>query len=303
MKMGLVPDHGVTDDVLDYMGKLLLSLIGFIRSKFDQNVEYDDLVKQERVKAGELFVLSGARWFVRSESLPGYSWIKALGSGDRRIWIESSPLDPVQVQELIVKEGHPFRYDAERGIVFNRVDTPVIRISKSEVPKFGQSQLAPRTLWAIQLRSLTRPGQDRLLIRFIDRLFDQCCFILGENEVSASGGAVAPGRLELQQSLGLVQELQIEQRPVLSLVQEQKLTGRPELQQLQLQKLLAVQQAIIRMDPEQLAKFTEEKLAELGAKGLLHLFNFVIAGKVKRVRPNLSWPEARKIARTLQTQS
>lgn len=87
----------------------------------------------------------------------------------------------------------------------------------------------------------------------------------------------------------------MEQRPVLSLKteirQEQRLEMRMELQQ-----IMALQYKILRMNEEELVDFASQDTSEKGQKKMMNIMRFVVAGRVKKAKPDLSWRDARKLA-------
>ncbi len=64
----------------------------------------------------------------------------------------------------------------------------------------------------------------------------------------------------------------------------------------QIQALFALQRSILKMEGNELVEFLEQNLSEEGRRKTLSVFHFVLSGKVKKAKPDLSWKEARKLA-------
>ena len=105
-------------------------------------------------------------------------------------------------------------------------------------------------------------------------------------------------------NLGLVQRLDVEQKPILSLKQEQ----RPDLimtQTLQLQQLQRLELAILSMNLQELAEYALQDTSPEGQKKTIKVFQFVLAGKLKRTWEAssegrvMTWKQARQLARSM----
>jgi hypothetical protein len=86
----------------------------------------------------------------------------------------------------------------------------------------------------------------------------------------------------------------LEQRPILLI--KNNLVGRPELR---LQGLLAMQYHLLNLDPAALETKILEIVLSSGEKSAIRILDFVLAGKVKKTKPELTWRNARSIAQKL----
>ncbi len=298
MQMGLgltlTQGHFGDDDDLSYVGQIIVNLLAFVSSKLNLSQTHYDMVNGEEVVAAEMFIRYGSRWFVRSESLPADMSLKAIGFDSRAIYIETSPIDGSAMMEFIVERNQIFSYDSSGGTIHNQKSSVVGRVSKLEKPRVGENELSPRVCWVIPFGPTLRDREQKL-VRFIDQAFEAGVFLI-EDEPAID--KVPTGEMELKQNMQMVQRLQIEQRPVLALQGVGQMDA--AMRQTQVQRLLAIQQRVIRMTPDEMTKFAAEKLVELGERKVHQLFLFILAGHLRRAKPTLTWPQARELAHRVQ---
>lgn len=70
-------------------------------------------------------------------------------------------------------------------------------------------------------------------------------------------------------------------------------------QMLQVQKIYALQSIMAKMEPEELEEQLLKDLTLDKAKKYMRILIFTIAGKIKDAKPQLTWKEARGLARRM----
>lgn len=287
---------------LDLLGEQLVLAFRFQKSGFDPELTLEDEVTNETVPAKTLFFQSERRWFMRGESIPGHLGVKAIAVDADSLYLETAPLRPAAVEEAIVERMLPLRIASEGQdtvIVDTTTEQILIRIGEPTKPAEMEEELGERCLWTIPTKDLSEVRR-RAVIGIADLAFTIDAYDVAPLEVESSPvtSQAAAQRITLQLQVGLQMRLQMEQRPILSLrtrmSDRQVMTGRTELQQ-----VMALNQALACMAPEQIEQFFTRYVAEHGEKKALSVAVFVLAGKVKRVRPDLTWRAARRAARKL----
>lgn len=280
----------------DILGDQLLLAIRFVESGFDCDAEFKDAVNQEKVKGSSLFTRQGNVWYMNSESIPGYLAIKAIGVDKSNLYLETSPLDAKRTEEVIKDNMLPFAYDSKRK-VFSDLTThkALIHISAWGRPQEDEITLGARCLWRIPFRSLDSIRREAA-VRLADSIYTAEAF---EVESIEEAEIPAPtGRIGLRLQLRLQQSLRLEQRPILLLGQTIKGAQRHE-QRLELRQIMGLQQLILNLKPEELIDFFAKYIEEHSEKRAIQVVDFILAGKIKRLRPNLTWKQARAHARRL----
>lgn len=278
----------------DFLGSQLMLAVSFLESGFDPNLQLEDTVASQSTRASEVFSCQEERWFMRDESIPGHLAIKAIGVDENGLYIETSPLNAEKVQEVIQDLMLPFAYDAKGG-TFSDTTTrqPLIRIgSPVKVPELGA-----RCLWTIPLKGI-KPIRWKAVIRLADALFTADAYDVEPIEQETFGPIVsepAVKKMSMQLQISLHQRLEIEQRPILSLRQELRPQMLGEMR-LELRKLLAIEQKILNMSPQELEEFVVRHAIEHGEERTRSILLFAIAGRIKAVAQELTWREARKIS-------
>ena len=288
---------------LDILGEQLLRAVRFMEAGFEDSIMHDTVLAED-VPAHVLFLQKTTEaqtpmWVMRNESIPGHFSVKSIAVDPTTLYIETAPLDPEKTQEVVAGWEPAIKVLASNGRSFVDVATSktIAWVGKVVTIKHGTGKLAPRALWKIDLKMLN--GKEReTAIAFIDTLFTEDAFdLVGMEQESGHWSAPAKGhQIELRLQLQLLHQLKLEQRPMLAL----GIAGSIAIDtRLELQALLSLQGVILRMTPDQLESFVAEYAEKHGVRDAERMMLFVLAGRVKREAPELTWKAARRIARQL----
>ncbi len=227
---------------------------------------------------------------MRSASLPGHIAIKAIGVDRKSLFVETAQVDIEKIQRII-EEG-------ELDITFNREKrTFSTRTGKKLVVLSGSSE-SGRTLWTVPLHHLSDDDTD-LVISFIDTVSIENAFENGEEEFGSLTPGQAPALL-LQLNLSMVQLLEQEQQPQLLAALDAALDVNVDVTvNFDITRLLRLQHIILRMSTEELVEFVTKDTSKEGQQKVLRVLHFVLSGKIKRLKSELDWKSARKIAWSL----
>lgn len=278
---------------LDLLGDLLVEMLRFLDSGFDKEIVLQDETTNSAVPAKEMFREIDGRWFMRPDSIPGDLSIKAIGIDQNGLYVESAPLDNDRAKDIIIDELLPVIFDPGKR-VFLDVHKKQILASISEVKKV-EKNLGPRCLWTVPLKEVVGVRRQSA-VKLLDIFYSRGCFEAeDDNEmISAPVSQTQVQRL----SLGLQQRLAQEQRPLLSLSTGLNVSGQLELRT-ELLMLLSLERRIMSMGPEELLDFVVDYVSEHGEDRTKNVLLFTLAGKIKRTMPDLTWKEARKLARKI----
>lgn len=289
----------------DLLGEQLVAARALRESGFDPALTVRDAITDANVPAGEMFDQIGIRWFMRGDSLPGHVAIKAIAVDRDGIYLETAPPDEEKVRAIIEVNMFALAYNHTKGLVIDTsTGKPLVVITTHiQKPTGAMKELAPRVMWTI-------PGsasavRTEAVIRFADAIFSGDAFNLDEDSSEPAPETATlhqAQELTLKLQLGLEQRLSIEQRPLLSLSTEVRGEQRQELQ-LQIRQMLSIEQRFLRMTHEELLAHAAKDTSPEGQRRMQKIFQFVLAGKVKRAmaeqHPDMPWRDARRIARKL----
>ncbi len=286
---------------MDLLGAQLLLALSFQESGFDPELELQDEIGSEKVRARELFSKSDGRWFMRAESIPGHLALKAIAVDESGLYLETSPVKAGEIRDLIVDRMLPFvaRLEGETCLGFDDVTTSKELVTLGPATKPEIEGLGLRCLWTVSTAKIDSVRR-HAAIQMIDAVFSVDAYHVEEMEVDAAGinSVGAAQRLAQTLQIGLQQKLRMEQRPVLSLSIGIK-GDQIQAQTLELRQIMALNRRLLQMGPEELPRFFNDYIQRHGEKAALHVAIFAVAGKVKAARPGLSWKEARQVARKL----
>lgn len=281
----------------DYVGEVLENVFRFHNSGWDTDLEFSDTITQEKVSGSTMFTNINGRWHLRAASLPGDLSICAIAIDEDFLFVEAAPFDSGLFLSMVKELGVPFFFDLQHRRIADQSQKTVLLISSPCTFEVGQEKLAPRCLCKAPLRGMT-PLKQKQLIMLVDKMFTNKVFVNQVGEESTAR-TVEPG-LRLELNMGLIQSLELFQRPIMALKQEGRQEGQMEAtqsqQQVQLQALFVVQRRIQQMSREELLEYTAQQVAEKGELAVLRVFSFVLAGRIKKVRPGLTWRKARLVA-------
>jgi len=269
----------------DLLGKVLFNALRFAEHGFPSDEVYIDWVQSEEPKpAGEFFEQIGKRWFVRSDSLPGHVAIKAIGATEKELLLETTMID----HELANQALDEVRYSESKRGFFAKSGERLIKIMKRGRKR--KADLDERCLWLIPWPKHFAAMRCEMLM-IADTIYCADAFQTAEQSMAIEAPLSVPAAMKLSQrlELGLRQTLELEQRPELALSLD-----------LQLQQLLSLERLLlsIKDDPDQMNEFlASQELTPERQKNLVNAILFTVAGMVKKGNPDLSWKEARKIAR------
>lgn len=291
----------------DDIGTILKNAIAFRRSSFEASLTFEDpIAAGEQVAAHTMFTNTGGRWFLRYESLPGIVAMKAIGVDVDGLYLETSPIPKDDLTAIIREHRLPLRISPDGGqITTSSARQLVVRIERltTEIDK-GLSEA--RELWTIPLSGLQDVHVEHV-VRLADLVYTKNSYETSEPDEAVGEVGEHP---TMRMQLGFQQQLQLSQRPLLAQrqEQEQKLEQKQELrreqtqemqlgQRLEIQQILSLQYQILRMSEEELLAFAMKDPTPAGQKRTLNVLIFVLAGRVKNLKPSLPWKEARRIAR------
>ncbi len=190
----------------------------------------------------------------------------------------------------------PFIYDNKKRIFFDSsTGKQLISISRPTKPHYEGTTLAPRCLWTIPIKKLDHI-RIVTVIKLADSIYTNDAYSDEgiEIEESTVEQLLKKTRMELKQVLELQMQLKAEQRPILSLGGEGAMYMRMELRQ-----ILGLYYSIVRMNEDELLEFIVQHTEQHGEGNTVQVLNFALAGKIKRVKPELTWKEAREMAKKL----
>ncbi len=286
-------------DNRDYVGNILLNVFAFRNSDFNPHLKLNDEITGEKVAAATMFMQIHGRWHLRPASLPGYSAICAVAIDANTLFIEAEPFDAMIFNKVMAENGMAFTHSQKTRRITSKKGL-VILVSLPQTFQVENMQVPARCLCQVKLTQLKdHDSQDQVAALF-DTMFTRSVFhtIAESPEDPHSTPAVEPSiRMEL--SMRLVHSLELVQRPILSLNADQQL--KPEANQeatqtLQLQHLFALQRQIGQMSRDELNAFTTKFVADRGELVVLKAYSFIAAGRIKRIKPNLTWKQARLVA-------
>jgi hypothetical protein len=189
------------------LGQQLLNTVSFWYSRFAPDLTFIDPVTQNRVTSKVLFGPSGKKWIMRSDSLPGYIAIKAIGVDTHTLYIETSQICDEDVEGVIQSNNLEVLFNKhKRTFRFANVG------GSFEIKLSSRTKHPQRCLWTIPLEGSNDENVNSA-IELIDFLVIEGAF---ERETSPSEDVqpkVETARLLLKLDLNLVQALELEQRP------------------------------------------------------------------------------------------
>lgn len=240
--------------------------------------------------------------FLTFDSLPGSIHIMAIGLNDEAIFVELSPYDQEEVDQLLQDDGAPVGFRvSEKGIFQGKTKLASVTYGSKEVAE----EHGDRVLWTIQ-RSLSQE-QLHSAIRILDFLDIDVAYRQDEYvdyaQAPSAHGSRGP---KLEMRLALKMDIIQVQVPVLALHQNQELGIHPD--QLQIMQLRQLQcfEFWLERDPEgALNAFVERDPSPEGQKQLTRFIQFALARKVKNAAAStgteIPWKFARKIVRRISS--
>jgi len=266
------------------LGQQLLNAVQFWRKKFDLDLRFIDPVTQDRATSGMLFKINGKKWVMRSESLPGQIGIKALGVDDINLYVETSQIVDADMADLLLNNQLDFRFDPVKRIFMSKSNESFsVKLSTRE-------RHQRRCLWSIPLSGIPESDIDQA-VSLVDMVSIENAFENGESEGLSS--SASPATMMLRLDTSIVQVLENEQVPELLIGVE---TALHIEQSMQITQLLQLQFAIMRMSGDELVAFVQRDTSEEGQKKALKVLHFVVTGKIKKAKKELSWKDARSLA-------
>lgn len=284
----------------DLLGIILEIVTRFIASDFNMETVYREPVTQSNVTGADLFERQGEKVFVRADFLPGTLAILAIGFHQKAIHLETGVWNEEVLLEVLEKTGLTRVQAKSGGVIRNNTQT-LLTYSSPVVPEAVEGiTFQPRILCTIPISTLSLPALTET-IALLDELFKHGAWNEGSvKEVDQTPQGPVEPALRLEQSMKLVYTLQAEQRPILALRQANALQteARLEMQQT-LTVLFAYQNRILTAlnDSSTLQTILVEYEEKYGTEGLKNLTIFVMAARVHKARPTLSWKQARAVAR------
>lgn len=281
---------------MDLLSLQLVQVLQFISMDFNQEMIFNDCILSEVPTGGQFFYPQGRLWFMRNESIPGETSLKAIAFDKKAIYLETGELDVDLAREII----HDHKLDCVINVTRRRITTSgrkttLFEYGEAVKLKFEDSELEPRIQIKIPLGNNQMSGID-----LVDKLWSFGAFKTAKDEDEVGTAKYGERSMKLQLNLGLQQRLFLEQRPMLLLNQRTQL--KPETRT-ELGGVMAQQTRLLSMSPEELEGYVAEYAFENGEKRTQSILDFVLAGKVKKVKPQLTWIDARAIARKLATRA
>ncbi|MBP6942798.1 MAG: hypothetical protein KBB55_02020 [Candidatus Buchananbacteria bacterium] len=286
------------DTAFDLIGRILVNVFKFLDSNFDQTLAVHDVITHDDMTAEKMFFRTDDRWYLRPESLPGYPEICAIGIDKQALYLEAAPFSRQDFDNLVLEKSLSYRYDEAVKAIIDSTGMQVLTVSEPEKVKVEENDLPARCLCVLQLQNLTN-GKRLDAIQLLDQMFAEGVFVIDDAEEVVSASSAGGIGVRLEMGMYLMQVLQMIQRPILSLQQRQAMVVVGA--QVQIQQMLAFQNMILRLGPEARLAHVEKLLAEKGESAVTSMLSFVIAGRVKKARPELSWKDARRVARRMMT--
>jgi len=268
----------------DLLGEIVMNCYRFRKNEFDQKLNLFCPVNNQEVEAGEMFVKKRGKqksYLLKNDFLPADANIKAIAVSTDEIQIESSPLDEEYLQNDLVNSF-------DTGIKYNSRSAYNVVIQQEKTHIISFLKRNDRWVWFIYIRNMKK--QQDLICRIVDRIYSDQYFVntVGLEEIVPQ--KIMPALGILQQ---VEQTLRLEQTPRLIMGMQTK----PSISQMP--KIHTLQSMIMKMEPKDLEEFLLKDLSLEKAKKYMRVFIFVITRKIKDVMPNLTWKEARNLARQM----
>lgn len=280
---------------LDLLGEQLTLVLNFLDSKCNLDLEFKDAVAAGQiVKAKGIFPKLGKGWQMRQESIPGDLAIKSVSFSNNALYLETAPLDVEKAKETIRAKMLPFSYDEKKHCFMDSsTEKRLASIGPVSKPTHEKTVFAPRCLWTIPLRNLDEIRR-RAVVQLIDALYTADAYIRDGIELDDGLMSGERGRPDMKLLMSFQMQLEMEQRPMLS----DELTVRQE-QRLEIRQIFTLQNLILHMNEQQLIEWVVKETTEKSEVMTIRVLHFVLAGKIKRAQPKLTWKEARDLARKL----
>lgn len=276
---------------LDYLALQIIQAIQYISSGFNEEMVFTDHVLLETPSGREMFPKNGQFWFIRNDSIPGDPSLKAIAFDKNNVYLETSDIDLGLAKEVMSDRDLDGKIDPNSRTIFSSKGVKLLQFGKSVTPNVDGEDLEPRITITIPLQDTNLRG-----VKLVDALWSGGAFVsTAEDEYGANSGSQ---KIELRLDLNLRLQLKLEQRPIL-LVQTKTVPKGDTVQrtELQLQSILSMQTALLKLSKDELEKKVSEIVASHGEKEAIKVLDFVLAGKVKKLLPHLTWKEAREIAK------
>lgn len=274
---------------MDLLASQLVQVLQFISSNFKTDMVFTDHILSEVAVGHDLFYQNGNLWFMRNESIPGETSLKAIGFDKTAVYLETGEIDFDQAQRIIDSDNLDCVIDETRRQFVNGNGRVLLEYSKPEVLKFEEEELEPRIQIKIPLADMRLKG-----ITLVDKLWSFNAFKTAADEDQAGPQTYGTRRLELRLNLSLQNRLALEQRPMLLLNQKIKIETR-----LELKGIFSLQHRLFSMTGKELEEYVTELAAKEGIKRVQSTLDFALAGRIKKTRPQLSWVQARTLARRI----
>lgn len=288
--------HSHEIPTLGLLGRQLAAALAFAKSGFDPAVVLDDAVTGEQKPAAEMFEQKGRRWFLRADSMPGDLALKAIAVTDVSLLIETAPVRPEALAQLVADSDVPLVWNDVDAFAFgdNRKHACYLHRRPGKVTVDGRTVRVTRSLWTIPHKRGTTGPATMAAVWLADRAFEDYVYDDEQTVVDMldAGSAAAPQsqRREMRVELGFQQQLALEQVPVLTL-------GERLEQRMELAGIMALQRKLLSMTDDQVAVWVASDPSEEGQRRALNVLVFVLAGKIRSARPDVTWKEARAAAR------
>lgn len=272
---------------MDYLALLLMEVAKFVGTNFDRKQIFTDHVMLENLAGGDMFYFTKGRWFVRNDSLPGDPVLKAIAFDKKTIFLETSPFNITKLAETLGSMEKEYLFIPASKTIADSHGRTLLKYTQSTTPEIDGHTLDKRMTITIPLEQTQFEG-----ILLIDRLWSVNSFLSPDEDDIQTVTQVQKMELKLRMDLRLM--LHLEQRPYLLL--DQKLDNRQEMQ---LQGILSLQHSLLSLSSADLEQKIVELVTHRGEKEAIRVLDFILAGKVKKVRPTLTWRDARQIAKRM----
>lgn len=284
-------------------GEQIFASLQFASGRFAPELALYDSVRGDTVVASEMFETfedeKPGLWILCPESMPFDEDLKALAVTDRKIMLETAPIDRDQLSEIASECKVRWRTFG-RGIHFYSGPRKLIEISPTVKVT---SEIESRVLWTIEWTRLSMDLR-KLAILVADTIYNNSWFTNdGVHHHVSSGVASGFPAMELKQNLAMQQTMKLEQRPILSVSMSGQLV---QDQRLELRQFLALQHTILHMNEEQLLAFVAKDTSPAGQRRSLRTIVSALAYKVrsgdiakKKAQGRIdfmNWHQARKAA-------
>lgn len=288
--------HALELPVPGLLGRQLAAALAFAKSRFDAVVVLDDAVTGEQKPAAEMFEQKGRRWFLRADSMPGDLALKAIAVTDVSLLLETAPVRPEALAQVIEDADIPLAWNSADAFTFGdrRAHACYLHRRDGKVTVDGKALRVWRSLWTIPHKRGTTSPSVMAAVSLADRAFEDYVYDDEKMVVDAldAGNASTPRaqRREMRLELGFQQQLALEQVPVLTL-------GERLEQRMELAGILGLQRKLLSMTDEQVAAWVASDPSEEGQRRAMNVLVFVLAGKIRKARPDITWKDARAAAR------